>query len=81
MNILKTNMRFFYYTVILLSLTACAQVYWEKPGVSEQEYAQDRYECERDRRQSYFDENEDGFAQMRFEELCMRSKGYNKIVR
>ncbi len=78
-------MNFFKYLVltivILLTLCACAQVYWEKPGVSEQEYAQDRYECEKDRRQSYFNESEMGYAENRFEDLCMHSKGYTKIVR
>ncbi len=71
--------------IILLSflsliLNGCAQVYWEKYGVSPQEYAKDRYECERDRRQSYFDESESLFARSQFEELCMQSKGYNKVI-
>lgn len=67
--------------ILLMTLTGCAQIYWEKPGVSDQEYSQDVYECERERRQSYFDEEEGYYAKQRFEEMCMRSRGYHKIER
>lgn len=75
------NRRLLFCFFIALNLSSCAQVYWEKYGVSQQEYVRDRYECERDRRQSYFDESEDAFARTRFEDLCMESKGYNKVIR
>lgn len=68
-------------TIFATLVSGCAQVYWEKYGVSQQEYSRDRYECERDRRQSNFDDSEDMFARSRFEDLCMRSKGYDKVVR
>jgi hypothetical protein len=79
-HILNMNRLLFVFILTTL-ISSCAQVYWEKYGVSQQEYTKDRYECERDRRQSYFDESEDMFARNRFEELCMQSKGYNKVIR
>ena len=73
--------RFIAGVFLTFILSSCAQVYWEKYGVSQQEYTRDRYECERDRRQSYFDAYEDDFARIRFEEMCMMAKGYNKVIR
>ncbi|MCC5015769.1 MULTISPECIES: hypothetical protein [unclassified Legionella] len=70
--------------LVILSFTlgACTQTYWDKPGVSPQEYARDSYECERDMRQSYFDENTEGsYARSNFEARCMVSKGYTRMER
>ena len=67
--------------VIFILLCSCTQVYWDKPGFNQEEFYRDSYQCEKDRRQSYFDENESPFAQSQFEDLCMRSKGYTKMER
>lgn len=71
-----------FYCLLSLScllLTACAEVYWDKPDFSPKEYTRDSYECEKDRRQSHFDDNEGFFAKKQFEDLCMRSKGYSQF--
>jgi hypothetical protein len=37
--------------LLLLLLTICASYQWSKPGVTQQEFSQDAYACERDARQ------------------------------
>jgi|LauGreDrversion4_2_1035121.scaffolds.fasta_scaffold60606_2 hypothetical protein len=70
-----------FLAVICFLLCSCTQFYWDKPGFNQEEFYRDSYECERDRRQSYFDEDEKYFAQNQFQDLCMRAKGYSKFER
>jgi hypothetical protein len=35
----------------VMCLTGCAQVIWDKAGATQQDFAKDTYECERDMRQ------------------------------
>lgn len=37
----------FIYVCSLLLLTSCAQMKWEKSGITQQEFAKDKFECER----------------------------------
>jgi hypothetical protein len=39
-------------------------IYWDKPGFNQEEFYRDSYQCEKDRRQSYFDENESPFPKV-----------------
>ncbi|HAU3628226.1 TPA: hypothetical protein F7136_16625 [Legionella pneumophila] len=71
-----------YLILTVLVLTGCTQVYWENPDVSPQQKTKDFYECEKDMRQSYFENSVNGaYEQSRFEALCLKSKGYSQVER
>lgn len=64
--------------VVLIGLSGCAQMGWEKPGSTIEEYRVDHYACEKDARQSgYFGGGIYGTVNMqKFFNSCMESKGY-----
>jgi len=68
--------------LLLLSLAvAGCQTYWTKPGFNQADWNRDRYECERDMRQSgYYGGGIVGAinAQDFFEE-CLVARGYYKV--
>jgi hypothetical protein len=72
--------------VIVLSLAAivaaCATAYWTKPGFNAADWNRDRYECERDMRQSgYYGAGLVGeINASAFFERCLVAKGYFKTT-
>jgi hypothetical protein len=65
--------------LIAAQLCACApQAKWHKEGATEQDFATDSYECERDARQSgYYGTGLVGVVNMRgFYRRCMGARGY-----
>jgi hypothetical protein len=67
---------------VLLASCANRNITWDKPGGSQQEFDKDKYECERDMRQSgHFgggligQKNADEFMKS-----CMRAHGYSERV-
>lgn len=62
--------------VISLALSGCT-TYWTKPGATDSALMQAAYECERDARQSNFD---NGFAMLAFQERCMKARGWIKTT-
>jgi len=58
--------------VLSLAGTGCVQTYWTKPDFNQADWDSDRYECERDMRQS--DHPQDFF------ERCLVAKGYDKRI-
>ncbi len=62
-----------------LTLTSCAQRVWTKPGASDQDFATDRYGCERDVRQSgYYGTGLAGAVNMNsFFSECMNAHGWS----
>ncbi len=65
------------------SLTGCATVYWTKSGFNQADWDRDRYECERDMRQSGYYGNDlaavlSGNTPEGFFERCLQAKGYYK---
>jgi len=74
-------MRFGWFAIALVSfsLFGCATpMVWEKSGVSQADFKRDRYECERDMRQSgYFGGGISGSINRReFFKSCMGARGY-----
>lgn len=68
-------------TLMLAALLGgCAQMIFEKSGVTQQEFSKDKYECERDSRQSgYYGEGLVGALNMQgFFDRCMEARGYTK---
>ena len=65
---------------IMLTLLGCAHTVWVKPDGTQQEFARDSYECERDARQSgYFGSGLVGAINMQsFQERCMVARGWAK---
>ena len=65
---------------VLLTTSCAEQAVWVKPGATEQEFAQDSYECERDMRQSgYFGTGIYApIAAQQFGERCMVARGWSK---
>lgn len=61
-------------------LAGCAQVMWDKPGGTQQTFAADSYECERDARQSgyYGGGILAGYNFRAFEDRCMAARGWTK---
>jgi hypothetical protein len=59
-------------------LSGCAQKVWVKPGATQEEFRMDRYQCEKDVRQSgHFDSGFLGTMEMQqFFNECMNAKGY-----
>lgn len=77
----KTNeMRGLVAIVFCLALAGC-QTFWTKPGFNEADWNRDRYECDRDMRQSgYFGTGLLGELNAQsFFESCLVAKGYSKI--
>jgi hypothetical protein len=67
--------------IAVLLIAGCAeQAVWVKPGATEQDFAQDTYECERDMRQSgYFGTGIYGAINAReFTERCMVARGWHQ---
>ena len=66
--------------LIAVTLGGCAQYMWVKNGATDAEFRKDRYECERDMRQSgYYGGGLYGaLNMMEFGEQCMRARGYQK---
>jgi hypothetical protein len=62
-----------------LSLSACAQRIWNKPGATQQDFATDSYACEKDARQSgYFGGGLTGALNMQeFDDRCMVAHGWH----
>ena len=67
--------------LLLLLLLGCTSPQWTKPGITEQTWAEDRYACERDARQSgYFGGGVIGAINMQsFFERCLEAKGYRRV--
>src|SRR5262249_10101529 len=67
---------------LMFGLAGCAQVYWTKAGFSEAEWNRDRYECERDMRQSgYYGTGLVGALNAEnFFEGCLVARGYYKTT-
>lgn len=61
-----------------VSLAGCAQVVWDKPGATQQDFAKDSYECERDMRQGgYYGGGIIGAINAQeFEGRCMNARGW-----
>jgi len=64
-------------TLIIL-LVGCATMIWDKPGLTQDGFNRDHYECEKDARQSgYYGGGWVGSMNMReFYKRCMVSRGY-----
>lgn len=62
----------------LVTLTGCAQIVWNKPGATQQDFQRDSYQCERDARQSgYFGGGLAGAINFReFQQRCMMAAGW-----
>ena len=65
--------------VLSVALNGCAQSVWLKPGASQQDFASDRYSCERDVRQSgYYGTGLMGAINMEnFFNQCMGAHGWS----
>ena len=65
--------------VLSVALNGCAQTVWLKPGASQQDFASDRYSCERDVRQSgYYGGGLMGAINMEnFFNQCMGAHGWS----
>jgi hypothetical protein len=65
---------------VLLAAACAEQAVWVKPGATQQDFARDSYECERDMRQSdYFGTGIYGaIAAQEFAERCMVARGWSK---
>src|SRR5258708_5145329 len=62
-----------------LALTACATPVWVKPGTTQQDYAKDSYECERDALQSgYYGQALAVINRDKFEKRCMIARGWRE---
>lgn len=70
-----------YLIPAMLILSSCAPPVWTKPGASQQDYATDSYQCEKDARQSgYFGGGIVGAANMvDFQQRCMVAHGWRKL--
>lgn len=67
-------------TLTAVVLAGCAETVWYKPGASQQDYATDSYNCEKDMRQSsYFGGGLIAAFNMRgFEDRCMIAHGWEQ---
>ena len=66
--------------VLIIGLGGCAQQRaWVKDGATQQDFARDRYDCERDMRQSgYYGDGLIGAGNMQgFFNRCMEAQGYS----
>jgi hypothetical protein len=65
---------------IVLGLSGCTRVVWDKAGSSQQDFQRDSYACERDARQSgYFGGGLLGAANFEaFQDRCMGAAGWTK---
>ena len=74
-------------TIILTAtlLGACAgPTIWTKPGVTQAEWAQDRYACERDTRMSaasFGGGVAQGYFAQKFFDKCLDAKGYYPVAK
>jgi hypothetical protein len=68
-------------SIALLLLTACATFVWTKDSFTQQDFLRDRYECERDMRQSgYYGGGLAGAINMQnFFDSCMVARGWRKV--
>jgi hypothetical protein len=68
--------------VLLLLATACGPKLWTKPGFSFEEWNRDRYECERDVRQSgYYGGGLIGAINAQgFYDRCLSGHGYTQVM-
>ncbi len=66
--------------LVLLISSGCARFVWIKSGATQQDFARDSYECERDMRQSrYFGGGIAGALNAQaFQERCMVARGWTK---
>jgi hypothetical protein len=64
--------------IVAVTASGCARTVWNKPGATQQDFAADAYNCERDARQSgYFGRGILGAANFQaFEERCMVAHGW-----
>ena len=69
-----------FFTVIAVGLSSCARIVWDKPGASQQDYAVDSYNCEKDMRQSgYYGGGLVGAINASdFESRCMVAHGWTQ---
>jgi hypothetical protein len=67
--------------VVLAGCTESSSMVWDKPGATQADYNKDRYECEKDTRQSgYFGHGFIGAANMvDFFKQCMAARGYELV--
>ncbi len=79
-------MRTLCLSVLFLVSTGCTQYVWQRTdGRTDQaaieQFRKDRYECERDMRQSgYYGAGAYGAVEAKgFGERCMQARGYNKV--
>jgi clan AA aspartic protease (TIGR02281 family) len=70
--------KYVFLAPLALVLVSCGQTVWVKPGASQQEFTTDRYDCEKDARQSgYFGTGLLGAINMQnFFDNCMNAHGY-----
>ncbi len=66
------------FVLVGLTLCGCATNVWNKPGATQQDYATDSYNCEKDMRQSgYYGSGILGAINAKnFEERCMFAHGW-----
>jgi uncharacterized protein YceK len=69
--------------IVAALLSGCARTMWIKADATQEEFLRDRYECERDMRQTFRTEGLDlgdsmtaAFNGQYFFRSCMESKGY-----
>lgn len=64
-----------------LVLSGCAPTVWGKPGLTQQQWMTERYQCEKDARQSqYFGGGLAGAINMRnFFNQCLEAHGYRRV--
>lgn len=89
---MRNLVKFFWSVILVLSLFACAQAVWVKPGASQQDFSRDQYACLQSSQQqvsgtrAQFDGSCNCMRQMPFSETqpnaqlynsCMGSKGWS----
>ena len=71
-----------------LMLTGCTMMVWDKPGTTQQEFARDNFECQRDSQKvsghysgitGYGSGSVDQYTDLDMYQLCMQGKGYTRI--
>jgi len=73
--------RLIFVGVAVLSVAGCAHPVWVKPGATQQDYATDTYECERDARMSgYYGSGVVGLVNFeQFQDRCMVARGWRQV--
>lgn len=72
-------MRLFVLPLICI-LAGCAPTVWDKMGATQEGFARDSYECEKDVRQSYFGTGlAAALSQKDFYNRCMMVRGYHMV--